>query len=379
MLKQCLNIMHREIFYMWRDRSLRNLLLIGPLLGLVLFYATYSAQALKDIPTAIVDLDQSAASRELVSNLNYAENLKVLAYPESYDKLEELVKRGKIVVGIVIPENFGQKVGLGRQANIFTMVDGSNMIYSTNAVTAVLTVTRTVSAEIGIKSLLARGINYNQARDVYQTINFREEPWFNPTLNYAYFLVLALALNVWQQCCMLAACMNIIGERGRSSWYQIKSSGISKAKLFFSKSLIHISVFMLLVLPIYFLTFVVLKVPLRCNFFIFLLFTLLFVIALHSIGTLASSFSRSAVDSSRFGMIIALPSFILSGYTWPLEAMPHYTQQLTKLLPQTWFFQGINYFTFKNPGLDFMARYFLILSVIAVICYGVAALIVSRS
>jgi ABC-2 type transport system permease protein len=89
-----------------------------------------------------------------------------------------------------------------------------------------------------------------------------------------------------------------------------------------------------------------------------------------------SSVARNTVDASRYGMIIALPSFVLAGYTWPLEAMPRWLQLLARVLPQTWFFQGLNYLTFKNPGWAFMSRYFLALLAIACICYGMAAVVI---
>lgn len=379
MAKRCLSIMAREVFYMWRDRGLRIILLAVPVLSLLLFYGIYSAQVIKDIPAAVVDLDRSSASRNLIENFRHAEYLKIVAFLDSYEEAEDLIKSGKAVVAIVIPENYEKNVALNRQSRVLVAIDGSNMIYATNATSAALAVTRTISAQSGIKSLVARGISLEQAQDAYEEIQFREEPWFNPTLNYAYFLVLGLALNIWQQCCTLAACMNVIGETGFKSWYQIRASGISRFKLFFCKSTVHIITFLLMAMPVYFLAFIVFKLPLSSSFWTVLLFTLVFAVAIHSIGTLMSGFSRSAVDSSRFGMIVALPSFILSGYTWPLEAMPHYLQKIAKILPQTWFFQGINYLMFKTPDFAFLSHFFLPMSVTAVVCYGVAAIFISRS
>lgn len=379
MFKQCLAIMRREFFYLWRDKGLRHILLCGSLLGLLLFSAVYSAQILKDIPAAVADLDNSGASRELVEKIGKAEYLNLVASVASYDDLQELIKQGKAIVGIVIPENYGRNVALGRQARVLAVIDGSNMIYATNASAALLTVTRTLGAQAGISALVARGVQLQQAKEAYQAIDFSEEPWFNPALNYAYFLVLALALNIWQQCCTLAACLNVIGERGMKSWLQIRASGISRFRLFASKSVAQVFIFMIVVLPIYILGFGVFKLPLNCSWPSFLLFTLAFAIAVHSIGTLASSFARNAVDAARFGMIIALPSFVLSGYTWPLEAMPHYFQRASWILPQTWFFQGINYFAFKNAGWHLMSHYILAMLAVAAVCYGAAAIFIARS
>ncbi len=363
---------------MWLDRDLRYILLIGPLLGLLLFYSIYSHQFLTDIPTAVTDLDRSQASRELVKDIQATENLMITAYPDSYDELEDLIKKGEVVAGLVIPENYGKDVSLSRQVRLEMIVDGSNMIYATNSTSAMLAASRTLSAKAGIKTLVSRGIQPAQARDAYQAVEFREEVWFNPAFNYAYFVVLALALNLWQQCCTLAACMNIVGETGSASWRQVKALGLSRLRLFASKSAAQITTFMVIALPVFFLAFAVFKLPLRCGFPAFFLFSLAFAIALHSVGTLASSVARDAVNATRFGMIIALPSFLVSGYTWPLEAMPQYLQLIAKMLPQTWYFQGLNALTFKDPGWAFMSHYYLAFSLIAAFCYGTAAVIVSR-
>ena len=350
-------------------------MLFAPLLGVLLFAGIYSAQTLNAIPTAIVDLDRSTGSREFIDKLQGAEKLHITAYLSTYQELQDSIAQGQVVVGVVIPEKFGQDVALSRQTRVFMIIDGSNEIYATNASTALLEVTRTISAQAGISTLVASGMQLDQARQAYQPIVFNEESWFNPTMNYAYFLVLALILNIWQQCCTLAAAMNVIGETGMKSWLQIKVSGVSKFKLFFSKSAAHIITFVIMVLPLYLLAFKGIKLPIKCNFGTLMLFTFLFAIALHSVGTLMSSLAFNAVDASRLGMMIALPSFVLSGYTWPIEAMPHMLQSLVWMLPQTWFFQGLNYLLFKNPGGNFMLPFYEAFVVIALVCYAVSIML----
>ena len=374
MIRQCLAVMQREMFYMWRDKSLRHILLVGPLLGLLLFAGVYSYQRIENISTAIVDLDNSIASRQVITDLKNSQNLQVVAYFDTFSQLEEAIKRGEVLVGVVIPENYGKNIALQRQTKIGVFIDGMNMAYATNASSAVLTVTRTLGAQVGIQTLIAKGIQANQAEEAYQSIAFPEEAWFNPTVNYAYFLVLAFALNLWQQCCTLASCMTIIGENGRRSWYQIKASGISLVKLFFCKTVVHIGISLLIVLPVYMIAFVVFKFPLACGWPSLILFTLIFILALHGLGTMMSSFAQDAVNASRYGMIIALPSFLLSGFTWPLQAMPQWLQHAVWVLPQTWFFQGISFLTLKNPGWGFMSNYLLALGLMAVLFYSVAGL-----
>ncbi len=378
MLRQCLAIARREILLIWRDKDLRYILLLGPLVGLLLFYGIYSRQVLVEIPTAIVDLDRSQTSQELIKNIGAAENLRITTFAESYKELEDLIAKGTVVTGIVIPENYGRDLSLARQTRLAMIIDGSNMIYATNATSTMLSISRTLGAQAGIKTLIGRGIAPNQAQAAYQSVACSEEAWFNPTLNYAYFVVLALGLNMWQQCCTLVACMTIAGETCAASWCQLKSLGISRLKLFISKSATQIAAFIAAALPVFFLAVMVFKLPLHCSLPLFFLFNLAFAVALHSVGVLASSIARTPVNAARFGMLIALPSFLLSGYTYPLESMPGLLQTAAQALPQTWYFQGLNLLSFKNPDYALMSPNFLAFLLISAVCYATSAIIVAK-
>lgn len=366
----------RELRRLWRDKDLRLILFIAPLLGLFIFYSAYSYQAIKDIPTAVVDLDNSQDSREILADIKKADELKVTASLNSVSQMEELIKEGKVIVGIVIPENFGRDVSVGRGSKILVVVDGSNIIYANNASTAMLGITRTIGAQIGIKQLLGKGVHYSQAQQAYMAVSFKDQPWFNPTLNYAFFLVLALSLNIWQQCCTIASSTSVIGEKEAFSWYQVKISGTSQWGYFAAKSVSRITLFMILLLPIYLGGFSLLGQVPASGFFSLLMFSCVFSVAIDGLGTLVSSFAGSSVDATRFGMVIALPSFVISGYTWPLEAMPQWVQKAAWFFPQTWFFQGFNLLVFKDPGWSVMGNFFGALAVMAALCYGASAVLI---
>lgn len=376
MLRRCAAIFLRELIRLWRDGDLRKILIIGPLIGLIVFYGTYSRQVIKNIPTAVLDLDRSQESREIVDYITKTEELRITDIPKNTDEMENLIKRGKVIVGVVIPENFGTNIGVGRQSKVLVVVDGSNIIYANNASSALLGITRLVGAQIGIKQLLAKDVNYSQAQQAYLAVSFRDEPWFNPSLNYAFFLVMALSLNIWQQCCTIAASSGISGEKTRASWYQIRGVGVSLPGYFSCKAVARIILFSLLMVPLYLLGFGMLKQVPACGLPALLLFTVVFAVAIDGLGSLVSAIAFNSLDATRFGMVVALPSFVIGGYTWPLEAMPAWLQKAAWILPQTWFFQGFNLLVFKNPGWSVMSRYFWALVVIAFLCYSVSAITV---
>ncbi len=375
MLRLFYAFFRREFTYIWRDRGLRVVLLVMPLLSLLLFGLTYRTQVLTDIPTAIADLDHSVQSRALASDIKQAENLDVVAYYNSYEEIKRAIEKGEVVVGVVIPEKFGQQQELRRPTRVAMIIDGSNMVYAINSSVAVLQVVRTIEVKSGVKVLLAQGEHMEDAKNALMAINFVDEPWFNPTINYAFFLVLGLVLNIWQQCCTLLSAMTIIGETGTRSWVHLKSSSRSLFIIFLAKILAHLVIFMATVAVLYGLCFEVLHLPLRCDFGKLMLFTMGFAVAMHSLGTLVSSFSRTAADASRIVMAIAVPAFVLSGFTWPLEAMPQILAQVVKWLPQTGFFQGVIFLSMKDASWAYMSQYYFQFLLFALVAYALTAVI----
>ena len=375
MLRLFYAFFRREFTYIWRDRGLRVVLLVMPLLSLLLFGLAYRVQVLTDIPTAIADLDRSAQSRAVASDIKQAENLDVVAYYNSYEEIKRAIEKGEVVVGVVIPEKFGQQQELRRPTRVAMIIDGSNMVYAINASVAVLQVVRTIEVKSGVKVLLAQGEHMKDAMNALMAVNIVDEPWFNPTINYAFFLVLGLVLNIWQQCCTLLSAMTIIGETGTRSWVHLKSSSRSLFIIFLAKILAHLVIFMATVAVLYGLCFEVLHLPLRCDFGKLMLFTMGFAVAMHSLGTLISSFSRTAADASRIVMAFAVPAFVLSGFSWPLEAMPQILAQVVKWLPQTGFFQGVIFLSMKDASWAYMSQYYFQFLLFALVAYALTAVI----
>ncbi len=411
-------LLKKEFLSIWHDSGMRIILFLIPLLTLGLFFWLFHLGVILHIPTAIVDLDRSAHSRQVIAEFEAAENLEILTYYDRFEELEQAIKNGEIVAGIVIPQDFGKNVSLRRSTRLLIVIDGTNMSYTTNVSTTMMEVAETLKASIGVETLLAyrpttdddlyssignltdgkdvtltdmmtnvsknetstgdleldmtlsdAGYTMSEALQIYMPITLQEEGWFNPTLNYAYFVVLGLALNVWQQCSILLFCMNIIGETGTPSWQQIKTSGFSKTRLFIEKSFVQILLTACMALVILWVAFYIFNLPTSVSFFTWIPFMLCFILALHGLGSMMSGITRNSVDATRMGMVIALPSFMISGFSWPLEEMPLLLQKIAWFFPQTWFFQGINYLSFKNPPSSLIFHYCAMLLLMAFIFY----------
>lgn len=85
-----------------------------------------------------------------------------------------------------------------------------------------------------------------------------------------------------------------------------------------------------------------------------------------------SLFSRTKVDATQTLMLIAVPSFMLSGYTWPLEAMPTFLQMVAKALPLTYYLDAVRAITLKGQGMVAIVPDLLALCLIGLISLLIA-------
>src|SRR5512138_2192253 len=117
-------IMRKEMYHIWRDpRTLALILLLPALLLLLLGYGV-SAES-NNLPMAVADLSKTDASRRYVEYFSASKDFKVIADALSEAELLALVDSGQVQVGLLIPEDFGRKLGTGQTAEVQFYVNGS--------------------------------------------------------------------------------------------------------------------------------------------------------------------------------------------------------------------------------------------------------------
>jgi ABC-2 type transport system permease protein len=131
-LKQVLYITYYEIVHIFKDKILLLLIFFVPLFYAFLCGAVYSQGVLTGIPLAVVDLDNSGLSREVIKSFENCPRFSIVREITTYPLMEEGMKQSVIRAGVVIPENFEKEVALNRGAKILTVYDGSNLIWGYN-------------------------------------------------------------------------------------------------------------------------------------------------------------------------------------------------------------------------------------------------------
>ncbi|MGI6487571.1 MAG: ABC transporter permease [Syntrophomonadaceae bacterium] len=376
-LRTILGIMYAETLQLLRNRTQAVIFLLIPFLIFLIIAGVYWDQIILRIPTVILDQNHSSLSRDMVEAIQANENLEIRCYAENYEQVNQLLKAEEARVAVIIPEDFDRAMSRGEPTRILTIIDGSNMIFCNVATGAMGEVVTDLSVMLRANLLLSHGLLTDQVKKVLQGVQFAFSSRYNPTFNYAYFLVLGLGLYILQQTYLLGMVTAISREREQKTWQQFQFLPAARWQIYVGKLLPYLIIGTLQAALICILGARAFGMPLHGQLWLVLVSTVVFLIAVSGFGMLVSAiFSR--VNSIRLAMVMAMPSFILSGFTWPLQAMHPIGRVIGECLPLTWYLQAFQSITMKGAGWDVISSYIIILLLMAVICFSLSLVFVDK-
>jgi len=165
-------------------------------------------------------------------------------------------------------------------------------------------------------------------------------PLFNPSFNYSNFLLPGLFMAILQQVILLGLALSWTGEKEDKSLATLVRTSRSPLVLMTGKALPYLVVNFLVAEVFLRLLFPFCDIPMEGSWAVAIPFTALFTLTIVTWGLWVSGLCRTRLFATQLLMFIALPSFVLSGFTWPTRAMPYPIQVLGQMLPLTHFVNG---------------------------------------
>ena len=337
----------KELIQVLRDKRMRITLIFPPIFQLIVF--GYAANLdVKNITTAIRDLDQSVDSRDLTGRFRSSKYFKMISYPQTPKEIEALIKKGEITLSLEIPSGFSQKLKKGDAATIQIIVDGTESNTAMIALGYVSRILSEYSTEMMVKRLNREGM-----RDFEEAgVELEHRVWFNPNFESRYFYVPGVIATIAFLLPMILTAQAIVREREIGTLEQIMVTPIRPWELIVGKTLPFALIGLIDVVMIAFIGVFWFEVPLRGNPLVLLLGNLLFLVSSVGIGLFISTISLTQQQAQISTFFFMNPAFILSGFAFPLENMPEWLQYITYINPLRYFLTIIRGTFLKGVGLD---------------------------
>ncbi|NLO90124.1 MAG: ABC transporter permease [Clostridia bacterium] len=377
-MRQILNIAFYETLHIFRNRILTLMVLVVPLFYAAVIGLAYVEGIFDSIPIGIVDLDHSGLSRELVENFKNSPQFSVREGVENFGELERQVKEGRLKAGVVIPENFERDVTNSRGTEVLVAYDASNLISAYNIRKNALQVINTLNARCAASYLAGTGMTEGEIKSTLDAVSYEYQIWYNPTLNYAVFIFPGILMMIIHQIGMYTAALSVTREKSNNSWVQFLSSPVPPWKIYIGKTLPYcISNLFNYALLLWFSS-EFMNINIKGSTYLLVLLGILFVIIVTSIGFFISVHAKTSLQVTRYMLLLSVPLFMISGFTWPKAYMANWVRTFADVLPYTWMAEGIRLAAIKGLGMEFLGKTLKVLSLMAIISVILGAVFTKR-
>jgi len=339
-MKPSLRISKREIALLFNSRSTFIFAVVLPFVSILFFNTLLSEGVARDLPVAIVDLDRSAVSRNVIAQLDATPEISVNFFPLSQQKGEELVRLGKVYGVITIPQNFEADLKSGKQVSILNQYNSNLLLAGGLEYKAFRKVIGTISAGVNIEKQRKQGVSMQQAVVNYQPIVSNNHVLSNPYTNYSYYLNTGFLAMFFQIFVMLTTIYIFGADLKYNKGNKLLSvTNNNLSAIILGKALPFTVWFLFVGIIMLFSMYVWQDFPFFGNKITVFAALLLLILANQSYALFFIAISNSFREALTIGSGFAAVSLSFSGITFPIFGMPIVLQWLSQIFPFTHFFE----------------------------------------
>jgi ABC-2 type transport system permease protein len=344
----------KEFLQMRRDRLTFAMMLGIPTMQIIIFGFLVKTQV-TDLPLVVLDESHTAESRLLAATLENTGNYRIVRWAQSRAEMETEFARSHVQAGLVIPPEYARDVKRGRPAIAQLVIDASDPL----------------SASAGIAGAAVAGNARSAALSsagghvVIPAVEVRVRPRYNPALRDAVNIVPGLIGVVLTITLVMVMSLALVRERERGTLEQLIVTPISKSSVILGKILPFLLVGFVQITVILLLGRFLFDIPMRGSVTLLYFESFLFMLGMLALGLFMSTLAKNQAQAMQLALFMIMPSFLLSGFMFPLAAMPKVAQIAGSLLPVTHYLVALRGIMLKGSGLDALWPATLILAAVA--------------
>lgn len=348
-------IVDKEFRQIFRDWQTLIVLLVIPMFLLIMFGYAISLDV-KNVGLAIVDYDHSTESARLIRSLQHSEYFVITEYLQSVNDVDRGILTDRETAALVIPRGFTRTVLRGETATVQLLVDGSN---GTSA-SAILGYLQSIVGEFGAEVAARDGITRTPLVGVEARV------WFNPELESSQFLVPGLAAFILIITAVVSTALSVVREKELGTLEQIAVSPIRPIQLVIGKTIPYTVISAIVAATVFASAAALFGVQSAGGYASIAIITLLYLFACIGFGVMISSMADSQQVAFLLSLMITfLPSFILSGFVFPIDNMPPAIQVVTYLVPARYYLTALRAIMLRGAGVAFYWKDIVLLALFA--------------
>jgi ABC-2 type transport system permease protein len=347
-----------------RDRQSLLVVLVLPAMFLLLYGYALNFD-IRHIEMVVQDRDGSADSRNLVSRFVASTYFEHRGAVIDDAEVATALDSGRARVALVIPEGFGRARQQGEIGHIQVLLAGDNA--------------NTASTVLGYVNGLVREASLSGVQPDVRLVGVEARVWFNPELRSALFLVPGLIAYISMITAVVSTALSIVREKEQGTMEQIRMSPISTPAFIIGKALPYLVLSQLSAVLVIVSAMALFDLPMRGSWLGLFVLLAVFLVGALGTGILVSTIAETQQVAFQVGTLVAfLPTFILSGFIFPIASMPLPLQYVTSVVPAKYFLVALRGIVLKGTDIWALWQPVSALVVYATVVLGVASLRLAR-
>jgi len=368
-------MVRKELHQISRDRRTLLILVFVPALFLLLYGYALNFD-IKNIDLAVQDDDGSTASRELISAFTNSGYFTYAGAVHGQKALDWMIDTNAARAALVIPDGYGRDLERRVPVRVQVIVNGDNA----NTASAVTGYASAIVAEAGAEMLaLAAGTTGASGATPRPLVGFEPRVWYNPQLRSALFLVPGLIAYITMITAVISTSLAVVREKERGTMEQIRMAPVSPLAFVVGKTIPYSVIAFVSAVLIVLVSMALFGLPQNGPWWLLFVLIGLFLVGAQGQGLLISTVAQNQQVAFQLALLSSfLPTFILSGFIFPITSMPPAVQAITHIVPARYFVSALRAVVLKGTNVDVVWPQMGALAIFAAVMLSLSALRLNR-
>ena len=328
-MKQFISFVRKEFYHIFRDRRTMLILLGMPVVQIILFGFAITTEV-KNVKVAVLDFSKDVSTRQIIDKLDASDYFNVNKMLYDNDEIEETLRKSSSDLVIVFEAGFDNNLRHTGKARVQLIADATDP----NNATILTSYASNIIAD------------YQQSRIMQQQSPIQIIPQikllYNPGMQSAYNFVPGVMGLILMLICAMMTSISIVREKETGTMEVLLVSPVKPLFIVLAKAIPYFVLSFVNLTTILLLSVFVLDVPVVGSLFWLVMVSLLFIFVSLALGLLISSVTSTQVAAMlASGMILMMPTMVLSGMIFPVESMPIVLQVISDIIPARWYIQAV--------------------------------------
>ena len=369
-MRTTLAVAIKELRQIARDKRTLLIVLFMPAVFLLLYGYALNFD-IRHVTLAVQDRDRSTASRELVSAFINSDYFDLVGYVDSDREIAHLIDQGKVRLVLGVPADFEKDISQKRPVTVQVVIDGDN--------------SNTASTVMGYARLLISEFSAAKSTPVVPLpvklpqISVDARIWYNPELRSTLFLVPGLIAYISMITAVVSTALSIVREKERQTMEQVRMAPVNPLLFIIGKTLPYLVISFVSALMIVFTSMVLFDMPMRGSWWQLCALIGLFLVGAQAQGLFISTIAQTQQVAFQVALLSSfLPTFILSGFIFPISSMPAVIQAITHIVPARYFITVLRAIVLKGGDISAYWSDVMALAIFGTLALSLAALRLKR-